>query len=127
MRLWMLSGSDRTPCYWSVRSFHRCVQSLGVGVQAREDLTLAWCVRSTCLRVSHDLGVALSHLTIEIVQMSLNDEDTWTTLSDRTLGLVRPIDLTGASGRPELGYSESPTALFCGGFYLSPMVKGPNG
>ena len=60
----------------------------------------------------HDLGVALSHLTVEIVQMSLNAGDTWTTISDRTLGLVRLVDLTSASGRPELGYSESLMALF---------------
>ena len=59
-----------------------------------------------------ELGVALSHLTVEIMQMSLNAGDTWTTISDRTLGLVRPVDLTSAFGRPELGYSESLTALF---------------
>ena len=49
---------------------------------------------------SRDLGVALSHLTVEIVQMSLNTGDTWMTISDRTLGLVHLVDLTGASGHP---------------------------
>ena len=43
-------------------------------------------------------------------------------IGDWTLGLVRLVDLTGASGRPELGCSESPTILFHGGFYLSPMA-----
>ena len=64
-------------------------------------------------------GVALSHSTVEIVQMSLNVGDTWTMISDWTLGLVHPVDLTGTSGRPELGCSESLTALFRGDAYSS--------
>ena len=60
----------------------------------------------------HDLGVALSQLTLEIVQISLNAGDTWTTINDRTLGLVHPVDMTGVFGRSELSYSESLTALF---------------
>ena len=71
----------------------------------------------------HDLGVALSHLTIEIVRMSLNMGDTWMTISDQTLGLVRPVDLTGASGHLATGCSESPMTQFVGALYLSPMVS----
>ena len=67
---------------------------------------------------SRDLGVALSHLTVEIVQMALNAGDTWTTISDQTLGLVRLVDLTDASGHPELGCNESLIALFCGDAYI---------
>ena len=70
-----------------------------------------------------DLGVVLSHLTIEIVRMLLNMGDTWTTISDRTLGLVCPVDLTREFDQTELGCSESPMALFRGGFYLSPMAS----
>ena len=61
---------------------------------------------------SHDLGVELSHLIVEIVHMSLNMGDMWTMISDRTLGLVRWVDLTGTSGHLELDYGESLTALF---------------
>ena len=81
---------------------------------------------------SRDLGVALSHLTVEIMLMLLNVRDTWTTISDWTLGLVRLVDLTGASGHLELGSSKSLTALFRGDAYIrrlagSSSLKGPNG
>ena len=70
-----------------------------------------------------DLGIALSHLTVEIVQMVLNAGDTWTTISDQTLGLVRLVDLNGASGRPELGCSESIMALFRGDAYIRRLAS----
>ena len=76
----------------------------------------------SCLS-GHDLGVALSRLTVEIVQMSLNAGDTWTTISDRTLGLVRLVDLTGVSNHLELGYSKSLTALCRGDAYIRHLVS----
>ena len=41
-------------------------------------------------------------------------------------GAQRSVDLTGASGRPIFQWTEEPMTLFCGGFYLSHKVKGPN-
>ena len=35
---------------------------------------------------------------------------------------LRPDAESGVSGRPELGYSESPMALFREDFYVSPMA-----
>jgi hypothetical protein len=47
--------------------------------------------------------------------------DMWHKSRDQTLGLVRPIDWTCASGHTDLAVVRIPMALFCGGFYLSPM------
>ena len=42
-------------------------------------------------------------MTIGIIRVRLNVGDTWTMIDDRTLGLVRPVNLIGMSDRPELG------------------------
>ena len=38
-------------------------------------------------------------------------------------GVLRPVDLTDASGRPEFLESREPTALFVGALYLSLMAS----
>jgi hypothetical protein len=42
------------------------------------------------------------------------------------MGGVRPVTLTGSSGRPDFYADREPMALFRGGLYLSPMVKVPS-
>ena len=37
-------------------------------------------------------------------------------------GVLRPVNLTGASGQIEFQRTEEPTALFLGALYLSPMA-----
>ena len=36
--------------------------------------------------------------------------------------VLRPVDLTGASGCPDFSENREPIALFIGALYLSPMV-----
>ena len=44
-------------------------------------------------------------------------------IHDQTLGGLRPVSATCASGRLELGCSMSPTALFVVAFYLSSLGR----
>ena len=90
---------------------NRAIGSLFTKKSGRPDAPIGL-TRRTLPASGQDFGVALSHLTVEIMHMSFNVGDTWTMISDRTLGLVRPIDQTRAFGHPELGCSESLMALF---------------
>jgi hypothetical protein len=38
------------------------------------------------------------------------------------LGSLRPVGRTYTSGRPDFQWTEEPTALFHGGFYISPIT-----
>jgi hypothetical protein len=60
--------------------------------------------------------------TVEIERTTFKAGDTWTASNDRMLGLVCPVSATSASGHLVLGCFLSSTALFRGGFYLSPMA-----
>jgi hypothetical protein len=68
------------------------------------------------------VGASGLNLTVGIARPQLNAEATWLPSSDRTLAGLCPFTLNSVFGRPELGYSVSPMALFRGGLYLSPMA-----
>ena len=62
-------------------------------------------------------STAREFVTDGIGRSSFKGKNTWQRICDLTLKVVRSISLTGVSGRPELGCSESQAALFRGGFY----------
>ena len=67
-------------------------------------------------------SIVWEFVTDGIRRSSFKGKNTWQRICDWMLKVVHPVSLTDASGRPELGCSESQTALFRGGFYLSPMA-----
>jgi hypothetical protein len=78
---------------------------------------------------SRPSGASGRHLTVECDHLAVGDRctwfevgDMWMTSSDQMLGVMCMVGWTSMFGRPKLGCSESPTALFHGGSYFSPMA-----
>ena len=51
--------------------------------------------------------------------MRVKAGDAWRASSDRTLGLMHLVSLTGASGRPETSAVREPMTLFVGAPYIN--------
>ena len=100
---------------WRVRS--------GAQVLAREhDLTPGWCVRLAHRVSDRDLAVGAELLDRWDQAAVVERGDAWRLIRDRTQGAERPVISDHVSGRLVEAGSESLTALFRGGFYLSPMA-----
>ena len=62
------------------------------------------------------------HLTVGIRHSVFEERGHVTCIVRPDAEVQCPVNLTGASGRPVFSAVRSPTALFHGGFYLSPMA-----
>ena len=62
------------------------------------------------------------HLTVGIGRSVFEERGHMACIARPDARAQRPVNLTGASGQPVFSAVKSPTALFCGGFYLSPMA-----
>ena len=67
-------------------------------------------------------SVSGHHLTVGIGHSVFEERGHMTCIARPDAEVQRPINLTGASGRPVFSAVSSPTALFRGGFYLKPMA-----
>ena len=112
--LGVLTGSDQTRL---VGAFGHHLDALGHGAKHRGACERTWvCGVRSCVGVS-DLDI-----TIGITWPRLNAEATWLPSSDLMLVGLCPVNPIGVSGQCLASCSLSPTALFHGGFYLSPMA-----
>ena len=80
------------------------------------DRTLGFSVRSLCAVVSGH------HLTVEIERSTFEERGHVACIARPDAEVQRSVNLTGASSRPVFSAVRSPTALFRGDFYLSPMA-----
>ena len=62
------------------------------------------------------------HLTVGSRRSVFKEKGHVACIARLDAGVLRPIDMTGAFGRSMFSAVSSPTALFRGGFYLSPMA-----
>ena len=63
------------------------------------------------------------HLTVGIRRTVFEERRHVVCIARPDTGVLRPVDMTGASSRPVFSVVSSPTALFHGGFYLSPTAS----
>ena len=62
------------------------------------------------------------HLIIGIGRSVFEEREYVACITRPNAGVQRPVNMTEAFGRPVFSAVRSPTALFRGGFYLSPMA-----
>ena len=82
----------------------------------RNDRTLRSSVRSLHSSASGH------HLTVGIERSVFEERGHVACITRPDAGVQRPVNLTGASGRPVFSAVRSPTALFMGALYLSPVA-----
>ena len=80
------------------------------------DRTLRSSVRSLHSSVSGH------HLTVGIERSVFEDRGHVACIARLDVGVLRPFDVTGVSGRPVFSAVRSQMALFVGAFYLRPMA-----